>query len=156
MLERNQRYAIVMGLLGLTVCVLLGAQTVRALKQVRIYRGNSSEEIARFSVEIADEPREWRQGLMERSSLAPDAGMLFIFLDEAPRAFWMMNTLVRLDILFADAEGRILNIRANVPPCTPPRRCPTYRSVAPAKYVLEIPGGRAQAVGIRAGDQLRF
>jgi hypothetical protein len=144
------------GLLGLSVGFLLGAQTVSVRNVVWISRGEPPQEIARFAVEIADEPDEWRRGLMERPALAPDAGMLFIFPDAAPRAFWMLNTLIRLDMLFADADGRILNIQENVPPCLPPRRCPTYRSVAPAKYVLEIAGGRARALGIRAGDRLHF
>jgi uncharacterized membrane protein (UPF0127 family) len=68
----------------------------------------------------------------------------------------MMNTMIHLDIIFADSDGRILNIAVNAPPCAAPRRCPTYRSIAPARYVLEIPGGRARALGVQPGDYLRF
>jgi uncharacterized membrane protein (UPF0127 family) len=68
----------------------------------------------------------------------------------------MMNTLIPLDMLFIDADRRIINIQDNAPPCTPPQRCPTYHSTAPAKYVLEIPGGRARTLGIQAGDQVQF
>ena len=93
---------------------------------------------------------------MERASLAPNAGMLFIFPDVAPRAFWMMHTLIPLDMLFIAADRRIINIQDNALPCEPPRRCPTYHSTAPAKYVLEIPGGRARALDIRAGDHVHF
>jgi uncharacterized membrane protein (UPF0127 family) len=143
-------------LLGMSVLVLLSAPTPAPVKIVRIVRGTPEQEIARFTAEVAAEPDEWRHGLMERPSLAPDAGMLFLFPEAAPRAFWMMNTLIHLDILFADASGRILNIHADVPPCAAPRRCPTYPSVAPAQYVLEIAGGRAQALGIRVGDRLQF
>jgi uncharacterized protein len=142
--------------LGLSVLVLLNAQTSTAVKVVRIIRGMPEQEIARFTAEVADEPDEWRHGLMERPSLAPEAGMLFLFPEAAPRAFWMMNCLIHLDILFADASGRILNIHADVPPCAAPRRCPTYPSAAPAQYVLEIAGGRAQTLGIRVGDRLQF
>jgi len=106
--------------------------------------------------EVAETPETQTRGLMERPALAPNAGMLFIFPDVAPRAFWMMHTLIPLDMLFIDADGRIINIQANAPPCEPPRQCPTYHSTAAAKYVLEIAGGRAQALGIRAGDQLHF
>ena len=141
--------------LGLSLGLLLGAQSIPNLAEVRISRGSTAQEIARFAVEIADQPREWQRGLMERSFLAQNAGMLFVFADQAPRAFWMMNTLIHLDIIFADDDGRILNIAANAPPCTAPRRCPAYRSIAPAHYVLEIAGGRAQALGVRPGDYLR-
>jgi uncharacterized membrane protein (UPF0127 family) len=132
------------------------AQTPTSVRTVSISRGTERHEIARFTVEIADEPEEWRRGLMERPTLAPEAGMLFLFPDVAPRAFWMMNTLIALDIMFVDAHGYIINIHENVPPCQPPRRCPSYASAAPARYVLEIAGGQARTHGIRVGDQLQF
>ena len=87
--------------LGLSLGLLLGAQPIPNLAEVRISRGSTAQEIARFAVEIADQPREWQRGLMERSFLAQNAGMLFVFVDQAPRAFWMMNTLIHLDIIFA-------------------------------------------------------
>ena len=142
------------GLPGLSLLFLLSAQASLPRKEVWITRGTAPQEIARFTVEVAETPDTWAHGLMERPSLAPNAGMLFIFPDVTPRAFWMMNTLIALDMLFIDADGRIINIQDNAPPCEPPRRCPTYDSAAPAKYVLEIAGGRARALGIRAGDQV--
>src|SRR5215467_8753755 len=150
------RYGFRHGLLGLSLLLLVSAQTPLTRTEVRIARGDSQQEIARFTVEIADTPETWEHGLMERAALAPNAGMLFIFSDVAPRAFWMMNTLIPLDMLFIDADHRIINIQANAVPCVPPQRCPTYNSTAPAKYVLEIAGGRAQALGIRAGDHVHF
>jgi hypothetical protein len=144
------------GLLGLALLLCLSAQTSLPRQEVWIPRGTSQQEIARFTVEVAETPETQTRGLMERPALAPNAGMLFLFPDVAPRAFWMMNTLIRLDMLFIDADGRIINIQDNAPPCEPPRHCPTYHATAPAKYVLEIAGGRAHALGIRAGDQLHF
>jgi hypothetical protein len=149
-------YSLVSGLLGIVMCFEVSAQTPSPLRTVRLTRGGEGQEIARFTVEVADEPEEWRRGLMERPTLAPDAGMLFIFPDAEPRAFWMMKTLIALDILFVDAHGYIINIHANVPPCLPPRRCPTYASAAPAQYVLEIAGGQSGARGLRVGDRLHF
>lgn len=142
--------------LGLSLVLLLGTQPIPGLTEVRIARDGIAQVLAIFAVEVADQPKEWQRGLMERSSLAPNRGMLFVFPEQAPRAFWMMNTLIHLDIIFADDDGRILNIAMDVPPCAAPRRCPSYRSVAPARYVLEIPGGRAQALGVQPGDYLRF
>ena len=144
------------GLLGLSLLLLVGAQTPLTRTEVWIARGDSQQEIARFTVEIADTPETWEHGLMERASLAPNAGMLFIFPDVAPRTFWMMNTLIPLDMLFVDANYRVINIQENALPCAAPRRCPTYHSTAPAKYVLEISGGRARALGIKADDHVHF
>ena len=155
---RHVLRSVLLGLLLCLTCVLTHASTQASLprKEVWITRGTSQQEIARFTVEVAETPETQSRGLMERPSLAPNAGMLFIFQDVALRAFWMMNTLIPLDMLFIDAERRIINIQANALPCEPPQRCPTYNSTAPAKYVLEIAGGRAQALGIRAGDYVHF
>src|SRR5207247_4902603 len=105
--------------------------------------GTSQQEIARFTVEVAETPETQRRGLMERPALAPNAGMLFLFPDVAPRAFWMLNTLIPLDMLFIAADRRIINIQDQALPCVPPRRCPTYNSTAPAQYVCELAGARA-------------
>ena len=150
------RHVLRSGFLGLGLLLFLSAQASLPRQEVWITRDTSQQEIARFTVEVAETPETLTRGLMERPALAPNAGMLFIFSDVAPRAFWMMNTLIPLDMLFIDADRRIINIQANAPPCEPPQHCPTYHSTAPAKYVLEIAGGRAQALGIRTGDQLHF
>jgi uncharacterized membrane protein (UPF0127 family) len=144
------------GLLGLSLLLLVSAHTALPRTEVWIARGDSQEEIARFTVEVANTPETWEHGLMERTSLAPNAGMLFIFPDVAPRTFWMMNTLIPLDMLFIDADHRIINIQENATPCAAPWRCPTYSSTVPAQYVLEIPGGRARALGIKASDHVHF
>jgi uncharacterized membrane protein (UPF0127 family) len=152
----KHRHGLHPGLLGLSLLLLVGAQTPLPRTEVRIASGDSQEEIARFTVEVADTPETWERGLMERTALSPNAGMLFIFPDVAPRAFWMMNTLIPLDMLFIDPHHRVINIQENALPCASPRRCPTYNSTAPAKYVLEIPGGRARALGMKAGDRVYF
>ena len=150
------RHVLRSGLLGLSLLLLLSAQTSLPRQEVWITRGAAQQEIARFAVEVADTPETREHGLMERTALAPNAGMLFLFPDVAPRAFWMMHTLIPLDMLFIDADRRVINIQENALPCVPPRRCPTYHSTAPAKYVLEIPGGRARALGMKAGDHVHF
>ena len=103
-----------------------------------------------FKVEIADSDAEREQGLMYRTSLAPDAGMLFIWDRAAPRAFWMRNTYIPLDILYIGANGRVLSIAAMAQPFdeTP------IPSRGEAKAVLELAGGRAAELGIDLGDQV--
>ncbi|MDX1571338.1 MAG: DUF192 domain-containing protein [Xanthomonadales bacterium] len=108
-----------------------------------------------YRVEIADDPRERALGMMFREEMDPDTGMFFIFKEEAPRSFHMKNCKIHLDILFFDADFRLINAHHNVPPCYT-RRCPGYPSEAPAKYVLELSGGQARALPLEPGIRLRF
>ena len=108
-----------------------------------------------FKVELADTDHKRAMGLMYREEMANDSGMLFIFPDSQPRAFWMKNTLIPLDIMYFDQNRRLVNIRANTPPCrNTTTRCPSYPSTAPAKYVLEINGGLSEKHGFKPGDEL--
>ena len=104
-----------------------------------------------FKVEIADDEPERQQGLMYRTSLAPDVGMLFEWTVPAERAFWMRNTYIPLDIIYIGANGRIISIAAMTKPFdeTP------VPSNGAALGVLEIAGGRAAELGIEIGDQVR-
>lgn len=109
----------------------------------------------RITVEIADDDSSRAKGLMFRDSLGRNAGMLFIFRSEQPRAFWMKNTRIPLDIIYMDRDFRVVSISANTPPCrSRSGRCPPYPSAGPAQYVLEINGGRAAELGLQVGDQL--
>ena len=106
-----------------------------------------------FTVEIADSSEEQALGLMFRDSMPPDQGMLFIFPNEAPRSFWMKNTRIPLDIMYFDKELRLVSISADTQPCRV-RRCPSYPSVVPAQYVLELNAGKATELGVGIGDKL--
>jgi uncharacterized protein len=88
--------------------------------------------------------------------LPADQGMLFLFEVTQPLSFWMFNTLIPLDIIFADAERRITSIYVSVPPCRPPLRCPTYSSHGLARFVLEVNAGTVAKAGIGIGDELRW
>ncbi len=105
----------------------------------------------KFQVEIADDDAERQNGLMYRKSLAPDRGMLFDFHDSAPRSFWMRNTYIPLDIIYIGADGYIVSIASMAQPLndTP---IPSHGS---ALGVLEIAGGRAGELGVKAGDRVR-
>ena len=105
-----------------------------------------------FTVEIARTDAEWEHGLMFRTHMAADHGMLFVFPDSEPRYFWMKNTLIPLDIIFFDANKRLINVSANTPSCKADP-CPTYASTAPAKYVLELTAGMASKLGLKPGDR---
>jgi uncharacterized protein len=103
-----------------------------------------------FNIEIAETNQTRQRGLMFRTELAPDAGMLFDFFDEAERSFWMQNTVISLDLLFIKADGTI----ARVHPDAVPRDLTPIPSGEPVRFVFEIPGGRAAELGIVAGDKV--
>jgi uncharacterized protein len=103
-------------------------------------------------VEIARTGPEQAKGLMNRASLDPDAGMLFLFDESEEHSFWMKNTLIPLDMIFIDDEGRIVGIVERAEP-----RTTVSRTVGkPSRYVLEVNGGWAASRGVRAGDRVRF
>lgn len=102
----------------------------------------------RFQVELASTPLEWKHGLMHRTEMPFDHGMLFVFPEENMRSFWMKNTLIPLDMIFIRADGEIVNIQKNAKPYDLTSR----PSTAPALAVLEINGGLSDRLGIAAGD----
>jgi YVTN family beta-propeller protein len=114
---------------------------------------NSSSVIARVFVEVTDDLEESMRGLMFRIHLPWNAGMLFPYSDEEPRTFWMKNTLIPLDMIFVDSSSKIVEIKENVPPCEQ-EECPTYPSMEPAQYVLEVNAGFVKEKGVKLGDQL--
>lgn len=103
----------------------------------------------KFDVELALTLRQQAQGLMFREHMADDYGMLFLYEEEQPLSFWMMNTLIPLDIIFIDASGEVINIQHGKP-----RNVTPLPSSRPALAVLEINGGLAAKLGIRPGDRL--
>jgi uncharacterized membrane protein (UPF0127 family) len=106
----------------------------------------------KFTVELATTPAQMEQGLMFRQSLAPDAGMLFDYRAPAMAMMWMKNTLIPLDMLFVDPEGRIVNIHERAVPGS----LATIAATAPARAVIELNGGTAARLGIRPGDRVLF
>lgn len=108
-----------------------------------------------ISVEVVADDELRAQGLMHRDHLRPDAGMLFLFGKDERHSFWMKNTLIPLDMIFLDANRRIVGIERDVPPCKV-SRCPSYGPDADSRSVLELAAGVAKQQGLRAGDVLRF
>lgn len=110
---------------------------------------------AKIVVEVVSDQLTRAQGLMFRSSLGNDRGMLFVFPETAAHSFWMKNTLIPLDIIWIDEGGAIVHIARDVPPCKADP-CPSYPPKAAARYVLELAAGQAAARGLGEGDRLVF
>ena len=110
-----------------------------------------------ITVEIAATGTEREIGLMHRTSLAPNSGMLFVFPSDATQRFWMKDTLIPLDMVWIDSQKRVIHIEKNAAPCPVIRReCPSYGPDAPARYVLELSSGAADRLGIKPGTNLTF
>ncbi|MBZ0329512.1 DUF192 domain-containing protein [Halomonas sp. ANAO-440] len=111
-------------------------------------------EVFRLEVEMARTADERRTGLMDRDSLAPEAGMLFLYerIQPPQSGFWMYRTRIPLDIAFIDARGRIATIHT-MEPCLSdnPRECPATLAGAPYQAALEVNAGYFAEHGIEAG-----
>jgi uncharacterized membrane protein (UPF0127 family) len=104
-----------------------------------------------FTVEVAATPDQQERGLMFRTSIAPDRGMIFPYDPPQEAAFWMKNTLIPLDIIFIRADGTIAKIYNAQPEDITP-----LPSGEPIALVLEIAGGRAKQLGIKLGDKVTW
>ncbi len=104
-------------------------------------------------VEIADGPFEQQRGLMYRTSLGEDRGMLFVFQREQPLSFWMKNTRIPLSIAYIDSKGRITDILDMKPLDDKP---PHYVSSEPVQYALEVNQGFFDEHGVKVGDRARL
>ena len=97
------------------------------------------------------------RGMMFRTSVAPDHGMLFLHRGPGKYPYWMYQTLIPLDMIWMDSSKRIVEIVANAPPCkTGAYQCPHYGGNETAQYVLELGGGMAKKYNLRVGDSISF
>jgi uncharacterized membrane protein (UPF0127 family) len=104
----------------------------------------------RIELEVAQTPEQQEMGLMHRTELAANRGMLFPFRPPRPVSFWMKNCRIALDMVFIRQE-KVVGIAENAPPCRQDP-CPTYDSRTSVDYVLELAAGRAKSLGLKPGD----
>ncbi len=137
-------------MLAATACVQPEARVAESGMRLEELSIETREGPVRLTVEVAETAEEQARGLMFRETLADDHGMLFPFEQPYRAVFWMRNTSISLDIIFIDADGRIINIAE--------RTAPYSEAPIPAEgvsaAVLEIRGGRAEELGIRPGDRV--
>ena len=112
----------------------------------------SGEVYRELDIEIADNDFERQTGLMYRESMADNQAMLFIFPNAAPRAFYMKNTIIPLDIIYFGSDSTAVSFQENAKPMdvTP------LPSGEPAQFVLEVNAGLVEEWGIEIGDRIDF
>lgn len=110
----------------------------------------SSGKRHKFNIEFADTDERRALGLMYRTTLAADAGMLFDFKVDQPVAMWMRNTRLPLDMLFITRDGRVANIAQRTVPFSET----SIYSSGPVRGVLELNGGTAERLGLKPGDRV--
>ena len=104
----------------------------------------------RFTVEMAVDPGQQMVGLMWRTEVAPDEGMLFDWGQPRESTMWMRNTVTSLDMVFITQDGRVLRVAER----TVPRSLATISSGGPVRATLELAAGTAERLGIRVGDRV--
>lgn len=113
---------------------------------------DNGDTLKHIIIEIADNDEERSQGLMYRSAMADSLGMLFIFDEEKEQSFWMKNTIMTLDIMYANAQGEILTMYKYTTPYSE-APIPSYKK---AQYVVEVAGGFTDRYNIQIGDRISF
>ena len=107
-----------------------------------------------IELEVAKTSEQQAMGLMYRTSLADDRGMLFEFKPARWVNFWMKNCKISLDMIFL-RDGVVTAIAADTPPCTADP-CPTYGPDTSVDRVIELRGGRAAELGVKVGDRIEI
>lgn len=107
-----------------------------------------------IELEVAQTPQQQAIGLMHRTAIPDNRGMLFLFNSPQPVSFWMKNVRVPLDMIFMK-DGVVKAISAAVPPCTTDP-CPTYGPRTPINQVIELRGGRAAQLGLKVNDKVNI
>jgi uncharacterized protein len=120
--------------------------------EVTFLNKDTRQQLAKIEVEVASEPAERSQGLMFRTKMDEDKGMLFIFPQMDMQSFWMKNTILSLDILFIDSKGVINTIHRNTTPYSE-KGLPSKQK---SQFVVEVNAGFCQRHNINEGDLIEY
>jgi len=141
--------ALLVVVVGWSAWRMVGAQAQPAERPDRIAVETSTGR-HEFTVEWAVTPEETQRGLMFREQMAPDHGMVFDFLEDAPRSFWMRNTVLSLDMIFIRSDGTVARIARNTVPFTDT----PVPSGEPVRYVFEVNAGTSDRISLAPGDRV--
>ncbi len=144
--------AVIVGIVG-----VLSVPSDIKLESVEFPRGTIKVDDLVLEVQVADtEPRRVR-GLMFQDQLPYDQGMIFVFDSPAPYSLWMLNMQFSLDMIWFDADGNVVHIETDVPPCKTALETVTCQTVMPdtdAMYILEVTSGFVDKFGINHNSKL--
>jgi hypothetical protein len=138
-------------LAGSALTVMLAAPLEAKMRQDRLWLLTAPGQETPIDVEIAEEPTEKQLGLMFRTELPQGTGMLFPYGNPREITMWMHNTYIPLDMVFIRADGTVHRIEERAEPLSDR----IISSQGPVAAVLELPGGEAKRVGLKAGDRVR-
>lgn len=116
------------------------------------FLGADGSVLATIDIEIAESDSAQARGLMQRRSLPPNSGMLFVNDTAEMRSFWMKNTPMPLDIIFVGADQKVVNIARRTRPFSEDM----IRSEGPAQYVVEVRAGFADRIGLTDSSRIRW
>lgn len=106
-----------------------------------------------FNLEVAKTLTQKATGLSNRTELCSDCGMIFLFSQDNTQSFWMKDTLIPLDIIWVNSQGKVVYLSTALPePNTPDNQLKIYKNTKPAKYVIELNSGMAEKVSLKVGD----
>ena len=111
---------------------------------------NDRGEELEFDIYVAKDFEQQRRGLMFVRDMPERTGMLFVYDREETRSMWMKNTYIPLDMVFARADGTVVNVVTD----TVPQTLNSHRSTGPARYVLELNAGTARRLGIGSNSRI--
>lgn len=120
--------------------------------ELTLRKATNDAIITTLDIEIADDDYQTQTGLMYRTSMEENQGMLFVFPEATYHSFYMKNTQIPLDIIFIDSNKSIINIQKNAKPFDET----SLPSEAPAKYVLEINAGLSDQWQLKTGDTIDY
>ena len=120
--------------------------------ELRLYKGLTDSLLVKLDIEIADTDYDIQTGLMYRSSMQDDRGMLFVFPTMRQRYFYMRNTKFPLDLIFLDDNNLIVSFQENAKPFDES----SLPSEVPAQYVLEVNAGLAEKWLLEIGDRMEY
>ncbi len=109
-------------------------------------------QATKITIEIAENDHDRQRGLMYRTKMGDDHGMIFSFEKKSDHAFWMHNTCIPLDMLFIDDDGLVVGIEENTPTISDD----TFEVGCESKYVLEVNAGWTRAHGVMAGQWVKI